>query len=326
MTPYEEARIELAKRELARRKSIEPVPGLVEKYAVPAGAIAGGIGGAFVGSPILGSAIGTSVGKTVENISRQQRTKKPIPFGEVLGGQAAAVGTDLALGGAATGLFKGGAMALRAGGRIKRAIPFLRSAKAAPAAERIFMKSRKVAGQAMEEYGKQLSEAGVKVPTGSFLPEVLDVSTDPTIAKSVERAITKYDFTFKTNLRELADSLPDSVSASEAQHLSNALSDVAPSVSRSIRQGISDAIPEEFAGIKSAYAQSMRDVDVLKAGVTRNLFRGTEKIGTAYKDPNFREVFKRRLPEEAGTAEKLSTAQSIKDFPSKIIPWIRRNR
>ena len=131
------ARQELARRELARRQAgpSTPAPGPIETFAVPAGAIAGGIGGLAVGSPMLGSAIGTSVGKTVESIARQQRTKKPLSFREVVGGQASAVGTDLALGAGATGLFKGGAMAVRAGGRVKRAIPFLRAAKAAPAAE-----------------------------------------------------------------------------------------------------------------------------------------------------------------------------------------------
>lgn len=311
-------------------QSTVPAPGMIEDWATPAGAVLGGLSGTALGvGPFIGSAIGTSAGKQVSDFARERRTGKKIPFGERVGGQAAAVGTDLALGGLVGGVAKGGKALFKAGGRIKRAVPFLRSAKAAPAAEQIFVKSGKVAGQAMDEYGKQLSDAGVRVQSKVFLPDVLDAVTDPVIGRGAVRDLAKYDARWGTNLSSLVDELPDSFSATEAQHLANALREISPSSARSIRQSISDAIPQEFAGIKSGYAQAMRDVDVLKAGVGRNVFRGTEKIGDAYKDPNFSEVLKRRLPEEVGVAENLSTAQSIKNIPKAVrslLPWANRMR
>ena len=76
-----------------------PQPGVIERYATPAGAVAGGIAGLFTGNPILGGGLGTTAGKYVEQKAKQQRTGTKLPLIEVAGGQAAAVGTDLALGG-----------------------------------------------------------------------------------------------------------------------------------------------------------------------------------------------------------------------------------
>ena len=297
-------------------------PGFIERNAVPFGAIAGTGVGMMAGAPILGGATGTAVGKYVEQKAKQARTGKRLPFGKVVGGQAAAVGTDLALGYTGNKLFQGAKA-------VKRALPFMKAKKAAEAGSKVHGQFENLYGKATSEFGGQLDELGVRIPSNQVMDVVTDPSTDPLLGNQIRRALINHDAEFGTDLVRLLDEVPESFSATEAQQVSNALSEAHPFASKGLRRSMMQAVPEEMSGIRSGFKQSLEDIDVMKPVMGNSPFEISKRVTRGTRDPNFMSALERSMPESTSTVRGLSTAQKFREFPAKTrklvrqyLPWI----